>query len=438
MLRAIVILAGLVIAAPAPAHAQEEPQVDDRDDRAAAAAERAEDAEAGPAAAVPADEAQPVAPIALRWEPGLAGKLRAGAGAVSGDTINAGTAAMSLVEATLAPRLARGRYTLDAPIELGHRQTLGGAQLSESRASGTVRATARLAPRIRLSGELGLGATRRPGWPDPFQPLAGGELAATDRYSHWDRRGGVDLVLRPARRQRVHLAYDYALAVYDRDPMYDPIYDPLHLAPWDRDTHRLDAAWRLRRDRMKLRIGAQAALRRYFFLFSGDADTGVTHAGPGGEPPNPLLELRSLQPRVEAEFEVAPALVVGARYELELMQDAYRGYLSYVGHHPRLEASWALPREAELRARAELWLRRYGPHSYDHDGGMDEAHPPLDWGDRRTDVLADLGLAFGKPFAPHWSAVADARLAVRRTNYAYSIDWNYLNWIGWAGVEYRY
>jgi hypothetical protein len=121
------------------------------------------------------------------------------------------------------------------------------------------------------------------------------------------------------------------------------------------------------------------------------------------------------------------------------MQDAYQGYLSYTGHHPRLEASWALPREAELRARADLWVRRYGANSYD---GMDEGRP-LAWGDRRVDVLAELGLAFRKPFAPHWSAVADARLAVRRTNYAslvdtYTIDWSYLNWIGWAGVEYRY
>jgi hypothetical protein len=441
MLRAI-LAAGVLAAAAAPAHAQEDQEVGDRDDRAKAA-ERADDADPDPAAAATPTPAQPVAPIALRWQPALEGKVRAGAGAVSGDTINAGTAAMSLVEGTLTPRLTRGRYTLDAPIDFGHRQTLGGARLSESRVLGILRGTVRFTPRIRLSGELGLGATWRPDWPDPFQPLAGDDVGATDRYSHWDRRAGADLVLRPARRQRVRISYDYLLGVYKQDPMFDPIYDPLHLTPWDRDTHRLDAVWRIRRDRVKLRVGAEAALRRYFYIFSGDADTGVTHAGAGGEPPNPLLELRWLKPRLEAELEVTPAILVGARYELELVQDTYQGYLSYAGHHPRLEASWALPRDAELRARVELWLRRYGANSYD---GMDLSSG----GDgRRSDTLADFGLAFARPFAPHWSAIADARLSVRRSSYASSITvdetgavlevgWSYLNWIGWAGVEYRY
>jgi hypothetical protein len=126
--------------------------------------------------------------------------------------------------------------------------------------------------------------------------------------------------------------------------------------------------YRIRRDRVRLRAGAEVALRRYFFIFSGDRDTGITHVDSRDTPPNPLLELRSVKPRLEAEVEVTAALLVGARYELELVQDAYQGYLSYVGHHPRLDASLALPRDAELRARAELWLRPYGADSYD---GMD-------------------------------------------------------------------
>ncbi len=441
MLTRIAAIAGLLVASPA--HAQEDPDVDDRDDRAAA--ERADEVEPDPA---PADAPQPAdapdpAPIALRWQPALEARIRAGAGGISGDSINTGRGAMSVVEGTLSPKATRGRYTLEAPIELAHRQTLG-SELSESRVRGTARGTVRFTPRLRLSGELGLAATRRPDWPDPFQ-RRDGEHLPTDRYSHWDRRGGVDLVLRPKRRHRVQIAYDYVLAVYGHDPMFDGVNRPLRLTPWDRDTHRLDAAWRIRRDRLRLRAGVEAARRRYFYVFSGDRGTGITHVDSRDTPPNPLLELRWLKPRLDLELEVTPALSVRARYELELVQDAYQGYLSYVGHHPRLEASWALPRDAELRARAEAWLRPYGADSYD---GMD-LERPLEWGDRRTDALADVSLGFARPFAPRWSAVATARLAVRRTNYAsstqdlgtgevYAIDWNYVNWLGWAGVEYRY
>jgi hypothetical protein len=431
---AVVVAAAVLLAAPR-AHAQQDPEVGDRDDRAAA--EQAESAEQAERAedAVSAG-ARPIAPIAPRWLPRLEAKVRAGAGAVSGDTINPGTGAMSLVEGRLVPRATRGRISVEAPLELGHRQTLGSASLSETRGRGTLRGTVRLTPRVRLSGELGLGGSWKPGWPDPFQPLEGGGFAETDRYSHWDRAAGADLVVRPARRQRVRVAYDYLLAVYDHDPSFDAIYDPNHLTPWDRETHRLDASWRLRRDRWKLRAGAEVALRRFFYVFSGDAKTGVTHAGPGGEPPNPLLEQRWLKPRLEVELELVPSLQIGARYELELVQDTFEGYLSYVGHHQRIDASWALPRDAELRARAELFVRRYGENSYDYGDG--EMRPPLSWGSRRADVLGDLGLTLQVPFAPHWSALADARFAVRRTNYAYSIDWDYFNWAGWAGAEYRY
>jgi hypothetical protein len=69
---------------------------------------------------------------------------------------------------------------------------------------------------------------------------------------------------------------------------------------------------------------------------------------------------------------------------------------------------------------------------------MDPDHPPLAWGDRRAERLGYGSVAASLPLSVHWSAVAEAKLAVRRTNYTYSIDWNYVNWLAWTGAEYRY
>ena len=374
-------------------------------------------------------------PITLRWEPKLVGVVRAGAGAVDGDTINPGGGALSLVDGHATGSLVRGRLQLDAPLLVRHRQTFG-ASLSESRVRAGARATYRFTPRVRVSGELAVGSTWKPDWPDPFQRGASGELGATDRYSHWDRLAMLEVVVRPARHQRVRVRYDYALSVYEQDPMFDAIYDPLHLTPWDRETHRLDAVWRMRRGPWKLRAGGELMQRQYFFMFAGDARTGVTHAGPGGEPPNPLLELRSAKPRVEFDIELHPSVLLRARYELELVQDTFEGYLSYVGHHPTVDVTWALPRDSELTARAEIFVRRYGANSYFYED--DPMRPPLAWGDRRAERLGIFELAGRTPITPQLSVVAEAELAARRTNYAYSIDWNYTNWLAWAGVEYRY
>jgi hypothetical protein len=202
---------------------------------------------------------------------------------------------------------------------------------------------------------------------------------------------------------------------------------------------RVDAEWRLRQpdSAWTLRLGVQASRWQYYFLFAGDAQTGITHAGPGGEPPNPLLELRELEPRVDVELQLGDWWTVRGRYELELMQDPFAGYLSYVGHHPELTVTWSDPRKLEVSARAELFVRQYGANSYNYDT-MDPEHPALAWGERRAERLGYFMLAARKPFGPHWSAIAEARTAVRRTNYAYSIDWNYFNYLAWAGAQYRY
>lgn len=428
MLSRLLTIVVVCVPAVAAAQADLETESEKRD-----GASRADEAEA----AADRLEVDAPAPIRASWDTRMRGRVRAGAGAMrGGDTINPGAGGLSFLEGEFTGELQRGALSFEVPLELAHRQTFAGSSLSETRGSAELHATYRFTPRLRLTGGLGIAAARKPDWTDPFQPLATGELGTTNRYSHWDRNAIVELIARPARRQRLRIRYDYTLAVYQQDPMFDAIYDPLHLAPWDRDTHRVDAVWRLRRDRWKLRVGAEASRRQYFFLFAGDAHTGITHATSGGAPPNPLLEMVTAKPRVEADVELHESVLLSARYEFELARDTYQGYLSYTGHRPELAVTWALPREAELTARGELAFRTYGPNSYDYE--MDPTHPPLTFGDRRSERGANLNLRFAMPFAPHWSAVSAASLAIRRTNYAYTINWNYANWLGWAGVEYRY
>jgi hypothetical protein len=380
------------------------------------------------------------APLASPWMPTFQAALRAGAGAMNGAITSPGRGALTVLDGNVMGSIDRGRLTLELPIAGGLRQTIG-TSLSESHLDGSVRASFKAHARVRLAAQLGVRFVSRPGWPDPFQPVEG-RMAGTDRYGHWDRASLAEVLVRPARRHRLRLRYDYNLAVYRHDPAFDALYDPTHLAPWDQDTHRLDLVWRRRGRGWNLGLGAELARRRYFFAFAGDAVTGATHAGPGGEPPNPLLRLRWINPRAEFDVDLAGGVVVLAgRYEVELVEDVHQGYLSYVGQHPQLSVTWSLPRAARLSARTELFLRRSGKNSYTRAAGfeVDLDHPPLTWGERRADRLASLELGFRLPLLPHWSAIANSSLAVRRTNYAaYMVRWNYTNWDAWAGAEYFY
>jgi len=379
-----------------------------------------------------------------QWDTLLVGRVSAGAGALGGgDTINPGAGAMSVVGADLTPKLLRGGLELSAPLTYNYRQTFA-TSLTDMHGKGGAKVLYRFNRRVRASAELGLAATWKPDWVDPFQPLMDGGFGTTDRYSHWDRRASVDVDVRPARHQRVHVGYDYVLSVYKHDPQFDPIYQPLHLTPWDRDMHRLDAEWRVRRVFTTFRVGVELARWQYFFTFAGDAKTGITHTSTGGEPPNPLLELRSLKPRIESNFAVTDRVALRARYELEVMQDPFQGYLSYTGQHPSLTMSAQLPHMIELGARADYYHRNYGRNSYNYiEDPMDPTHPPLAYGDRRVEdrvyVTADARMPLSLKWSPHWAVLAEARIGSRRTNYTYGdIEWGYFNWLAWTGAEYRY
>lgn len=137
--------------------------------------------------------------------------------------------------------------------------------------------------------------------------------------------------------------------------------------------------------------------------------TGLTHAGAGGPPPNPLYEQASFEPELDAGLELA-----GGRGELdvssgyEIVNDRYEGYYAAGGNHP-----------------------------------------PLEYGDRRVDRRFSTGLDVRDPLTAHWAIIGEADALIRRTNFPnyvpnvfpasrqYDIEWSYENYLVQAGVEYR-
>lgn len=353
-------------------------------------------------------------------------------------------AALLAVELDLAPRWSAGDLELGAPIDVAHRETIGAA-LRETSARGALAARYRFARELGVSAALGVGAVSRPDWPDLYQP-AGDGLLRTDRYSHWDRRAELGLTVHPGRHHWVRGSYEYALADYATDPAFDPVARPNHLTPFDHEQHSAELGYRF--STRTLQIGASVAgfVESYFFVFSRDAHTGSTHAGPNGPPPNPLLELRGLTPAVELEVEPA-----GTRFELELryahelQDDAFAGYASYSGPNPSLTLRWSPWRPLEMRAGLELRWRRYGAGSYRAGPG----HPALDSGDRRDDRRVRTSLGAELALTRTLALTLDAQITVRETNFPdyvpgqfpssqrYAIDWDYTNLLITLGLQWR-
>jgi hypothetical protein len=131
---------------------------------------------------------------------------------------------------------------------------------------------------------------------------------------------------------------------------------------------------------------------------------------------------------------------------VEIANDAFQGYYSFLAHHPEFRVDWAVHSRVSLVARAEARWRLYGPWSY--AAGPD--HPPLLWGDRRTDVRGALDLEVRVALGNGFFAVLDLRGVLRRTNYPpyvpgvfpatrqYDIRWDYENASALLALEYAY
>lgn len=401
--------------------------------------------EAAPAAVQPAKEA-----ARRRRPPGgqseglqVKARLDAAAGGLTGYQVRRESGALAAVAAGVELIWALGALTVEVPLQLGHRQTFG-ARLQETRGRAAFDLSWKLARGLRASASARLGGAWRPGWNDLYQPLGGGAFVATSRYSYLEPQLAAGLRYSALRDHTFSLRYELHRPDYLDDPSFAPVDEPTHLVPSDHLRHEVVAAWLYDLGAVELGGRLEGAARYDQFLIARDAGTGRTHAGAGGEPANPLQVLYALEPVLEAELSVA-RVVLQARYGFEVVVDAFQGYYSFTGHHPRLRARWAATDALALRVTGELWAREYGPNAY----AAGTSRPPLDFGTTRSDRRGVLSLDGELRVSPELFLTLEVEGTSRETNFpdyvpfvfprtrGYDIDWDYSHLRAAIGVSYR-
>jgi len=398
----------------------------------------------------PAAEAAPVEdhPKKKRKKKGgdrsrVAASVEATGGALTGEGIVRDAGGFVGVEGKVRPRWDRDALRLELPVSLADRETMG-ATFPER--SGRVEGRARLkhSPALRFSAQAGVDGTWRPDWPDPYQPLADGSLAPTSRRSHLDMLAGAGVAAIPLRHQHTRADYDYRHVDYIDDDSYDPIDAPTHLVPGDHDEHELSLDWKHHADGWKAGGGLDVTYTTYDYAYARDAGTGLTHAGGGGPPPNPLQTILTVEPSVAYQIDGERA-DIDLSYGIPLSSDRYQGYYSYVEQHPEVDARLALTDAVALKLAAELRWRTYGANSYAENP---PDHPMLDFGDRRSDRTLRTGAELRVGLGGDLAAIGGARYTMRRTNFPdyvpgvfpdtrqYDIDWDYDDLTIFAGVAW--
>ncbi|MBI5488169.1 MAG: hypothetical protein HY905_12625 [Deltaproteobacteria bacterium] len=343
------------------------------------------------------------------------------------------------------PAFVFDRWRLELPAALSMRQTWP-TSLAEMTAELDLGLEWRPSSRFRIGAEGGASLVLRPGWPDPYQPEAGGELSPTDRHSYV--RPGAELTVSgiPVRHHHARLVYDYSHSDYFEDASYDPLEYPTHLTPADNDEHGLRAAWHWLDGGWRVGGEVDASWTHYRNTYARDAGTGLTHAGPGGQPANPLLELWTVEPSLDARVRLFhDVLTLRLGYGHEVVIDPFQGYGSYQG--PHLSAAVELRPLAwlEVVVEADLEWRFSGANGYAAGGG----HPPLDYGTSRTDEIYRPRVEVRLALADELALTGLGEYRGRRTNFpdyvpgvfpasrSYAIDWDYNDWLLLLGLEYR-
>ena len=377
------------------------------------------------------------------WRGTVDGSAELRGGALSGRSTLRTRGGLIDGQAGAEPALEQGRWRLALPVTIGHRETPG-ADLRETRGGIDADARWKRDARLRLDLELGLRLTSRPGWADEYQPTATG-LGATDRYSHRDLRLGAALTAIPLRHQHARLGLRVTDYDYDDDPAYDAIDAAPHLVPGDRREIDLDGSWRHFGDGWKLGGAIAFEDRRDDRNYARDAGTGVTHAGAGGPPPNPLYHQLSFEPSIGAELELRDETIeLGADLGYAIVSDRYQGYYSWRGLHPQLHARVHVG-ALDAKLTGEAQLATYGDGSYAAGGN----HPPLESGTVRKDTKLEGRLDVGYQVRRHLTVVAGADVTKRTTNFPdyvpgvfpagaqYDVRWDYVNWEASAGVRFE-
>lgn len=379
------------------------------------------------------------------WVVRLRAEAEVDAGAMSGrGTIrDGGGFVRATAEAT--PSARRRWLELALPVSIADRETVG-THLPERAGDVDARIKLRHGPKLRGGVHAGVGGTWRPAWPDPYQPLAGGALGATSRQSHWDREAGAEVAGIPLRHQHARLKYDHTVVDYDDDDAYDPIDAPTHLVPGDHTEDEVEATWKHHGRSWKLGGSVELLWERWAKAYARDAETGLTHAGSGGPPPNPLQRAFTITPTIVGELTRGD-VELSFEYGVAFSDDPYQGYYSYVEQRPEVAVEAPLPGDLHVEADAALRWRSYGAGSY---APAPPDRPAFDFGDRRSDRAFDLDVDLRRPLAGHLDVVAGLDLRVRRTNYpdyvpgvypasrSYDVDWDYDDLTVWLGVAWTH
>jgi hypothetical protein len=336
-----------------------------------------------------------------------------------------------------------GPLRLELPLEY-QQLHLPGGKLAEYRPSAIFRATLRHFRSVHPYVAAEVAAVSRPRWPDLYQPLPNGELLRTDRFSYWQRRFELGAQALLGRSAKARAVFRYSLLDYRQDPAFLPVDEPNHLTPSDHQELALKLGLGITLGPARLRFSLDGWQRDYFFVFARDRQTGKTHAGPRGLPPNPLYRLRGAEPELGFALRL-PFGLARAAYGAQLADDTFQGYYSSLTHHPSLGLRWSATKHLNIELGAELLLRRYGPDSY----AAGRSHPPLEFGDRRVDRTGSVQLEAAWKLSSELALVAGGKLTRRSTNFPdyepgifprsarYDVPWDYDNWQLSLGAQCR-
>jgi hypothetical protein len=247
------------------------------------------------------------------------------------------------------------------------------------------------------------------------------------------------------RHHHARLEYDIRHVGYVVDDAYEPVDAPTHLVPGSHLENELRASWTYHADAWKL--GGELDLEHQIWedLYARDAGTGLTHAGAGGPPPNPMQQTFTAEPALTAEL-TRGAVELDASYGVGLQRDLYEGYYSYVEQHPEVSAK-VEQAAFTVELSAELRWRTYGADSY---AVAPPDHPMLDFGDRRSDRTFDSDLDVRVPIGASLAIVGGVGVKIRRSNFPdyvpgvypmsrqYAIDWDYDDVTAFAGIAWTH
>ncbi len=384
------------------------------------------------AAPAPAAEKSP-SPV------GLDARVSALAGGFSGQGTRTDSGGLGIVDVRLTPSVRSGDLELRVPVRVERDETFG-ADLSQTFASAALEPAWRASRHLKLGAEGGFAKVWRLGWPDQYQPNPDLSLQHTNRYSYEAWRAGANVYAQPAKHQHLRLRWRVTSYTYTRDPNWDPAL-PTHITPRDNVQNSVDASWRYLRDTYALALRVDTTFRRDSVYPARHARTGSIR----NPTPTPHQKLNDYEPSVELELrKLADQVKLSLQLGWAIRDDAYEGYYSYSGPHPRALVEWAASERLELGGGVEGWWLTYGPSSRDPNRPT-----PNEGRTRLYDHLIRVKGEARYRLAHGVSVIAEAFWHGRTTNYPnyvpgvfpstrlYDIKWDYDNVRAVAGVEWR-